>query len=327
MGTSLISNPPYNLRWKHPDLLGFMPQYMGTIIPPESNANFAFILTALNIVDDKAVILLPNNVLVSQIKEEIAIRKHIVLDNVLKAVILLPPDMFESTSIATSILVFDKHKDTRKIAMIDLSERCVKEIREQRGQYGGRSHEERVYKKTINVIPKELMDAVLELIQKKEEKQDFAKFVLPEQISERGFRINPKEYIGPKLEEIKCRSFEDIIADYNRIIDQKNAIHIKINKTAAKRLGYACMDIEQPDITKIGEIIGQKVVKEKFLTFTASDGITISISTKTGINPLIIDFLNHWKQMIIYLNNEENRLLAELRDAMIPKLMSGEMKI
>ena len=31
--------------------------------------------------------------------------------------------------------------------------------------------------------------------------------------------------------------------------------------------------------------------------------------------------------MIMYLNNEENRYLAEFRDALLPELMSGRIKV
>ena len=95
MGASLISNPPYNLRWKPPELAGFLPQYGGYEIPPESNANMAFILSALSWVDDRAVILLPNNVLASDQKKEKAIRQQLISQNLLLAVISLPANMFD----------------------------------------------------------------------------------------------------------------------------------------------------------------------------------------------------------------------------------------
>ena len=34
-----------------------------------------------------------------------------------------------------------------------------------------------------------------------------------------------------------------------------------------------------------------------------------------------------WKAHVMFLNNEENRVLAELRDALLPKLMNGEINI
>ena len=122
-------------------------------------------------------------------------------------------------------------------------------------------------------------------------------------------------------------ALEDIANDYNYIIRQKNAIKIRMNRTAAMRLGYDCMSIDKPDLSASFGVVGQKALKEDNISFAADDGIKIQISTKDGIHPLIIDFLNHWKQMIMYLNNEENRYLAEFRDALLPELLSGKIEV
>ena len=326
MGISLISNPPYNLRWKPPALAGFLPQYAGYEIPPESNANMAFILSALNWVDDRAVILLPNNVLSSAQKNEKAVRQQLISQNLLLAVIALPANMFESTSIPTCLLVFDKHKETRRTALIDLQAQCQEETRDQRGQFGGNSHTGRTYHKTVKVIPLEVMQECIDLIDHQQDKKDLCKWVQPEELEHNEWDLTPRRYFDLKIETTH-RPFADIAADYNRIIAQKNAIQIRMNRTAAKRLGYDCMDIDRPDLSASFEVVGQKVEKEKNITFGADDGITIRVSTKEGVHPLIIDFLNHWKQMIMYLNNEENRYLAEFRDALLPELMSGKIEV
>ena len=327
MGVSLVSNPPYNMRWTVPDLVGFMPQYTGYAIPPKNNANYAFVLSALCMIDDRAVILLPNSALASNDKSEAQIKKQLIEENYLSAVITLPGGMFESTSIPTCIMVFDKHKRTRQIAMIDLTERCEDSIRDQRGQFGGSSHEGRTYHKTIKVIPEELMEHCLKLIEDGIEEPDLCVLVSPDCIKENGYIITPRRYIGIKSDPVTHRPFSDIANDYNRIIKQKNAINIRMNKTAAKRLGYDCMDRERLDLTESFAVVGQKVEKENYISFGADDGIRITVSTKEGIHPLIIDFLNHWKQMIVYLNTEENRLLAEFRDALLPELMSGKIEV
>lgn len=326
MGTSLISNPPYNLRWKIPELAGFLPQYVGYEIPPESNANMAFVLSALNLVDNRAVIILPNNVMSSEQKQEKAIMQQLIKQNLLLAVISMPDKMFESTNIPTCILVFDKNKDTRKIAMVDMTRRCREEIRDQRGQFGGNSHTGRTYHKTVNIIPLESMRECVELIDNRQDREGICKWVQPEDLEEHDWNIIPRTYMCEQIETVH-RSYEDIAADYNRVIAQKNAIQIRFNKTAAKRLGYDCMDTVRPDLQASFDVVGQKVEQEKFLSFSADDGITIKVSTKEGIHPLILDFLSHWKQMIIYLNNEENRYLAEFRDALLPDLMSGRIEV
>lgn len=326
MGTSLITNPPYNLRWEPPALAGFMSQYSGYQIPPKANANYAFILSGLALASDRAVFLLPNGVLASDVKEEKAIRKQLISQNVLLAVITLPANMFESTNIPTCLLVFDKHKDTQKIALIDLKDKCTEEVRNQRGQFGGTSHTGRTYHKSVNVIPVDVMKQCVDILNAKNDEPNICKWVMPEELADNDYNLTPHRYFGLET-EIKHRSFEDIANDYNRIVGQKNAIKIRINKTAAKRLGYDCMDTERPDLSKTFAVVGQKVTKEDYITFSANDGIQIAISTKDGIHPLILDFLNHWKNLIIYLNNEENRLLAEFRDALIPELMSGNIEI
>lgn len=324
MGISLISNPPYNMRWKVPQLAGFLPQYAGYTIPPDSNANMAFVLSALSWIDNRAVVLLPNNVLSSSQKQEQSIRQELIRQNLLLAVITLPGDMFESTSIPTCLLIFDKHKETRRIAMIDLSDKCEEEVRDQRGQFGEASHEGRTYHKTVKVISDSIINKCTELINNGKDEEGFCRWVSPEEITD--WNLTPKRYFEVKTEFVH-RAFADIASDYNRIIAQKNSIQIKMNKTAAKRLGYDCMAGDKPDLTESFAIVGQKADKEKNITFSADDGITIRVSTKDGIHPLILDFLNHWRQMIVYLNNEENRYLAEFRDALLPDLMSGKIEV
>lgn len=324
MGVSLISNPPYNMRWKVPQLAGFLPQYAGYTIPPDSNANMAFVLSALSWIDNRAVVLLPNNVLSSSQKQEQSIRQELIRQNLLLAVITLPGDMFESTSIPTCLLIFDKHKETRRIAMIDLSDKCEEEVRDQRGQYGGASHEGRTYHKTVKVIPDGMIEKCAELINNGKDEEGFCRWVLPDELND--CNLTPRRYFEIKTEFVH-RSFDDIVSDYNYIIRQKNAIKIRMNRTAAKRLGYDCMNIDKPDLSASFGVVGQKVLKEDNISFGADDGIKIQISTKDGIHPLILDFLNHWKQMIMYLNNEENRYLAEFRDALLTDLMSGKIEV
>ena len=284
----------------------------------------AFILSALNWIENRAVILLPNGVLTSSQKQEQRIRKQLIGQNLLLAVISLPGNMFESTSIPTCLLVFDKHKETRKIAMIDLTDKCDEEIRDQRGQFGGASHEGRTYHKTVQVISDSIISKCTECIDSGKDEEGFCRWVSPEEVQDGD--LTPKRYFEIKTESVH-RAFADIVNDYNRIIEQKNAIRIKMNRTVAKRLGYDCMMGDKPDLTESFAVVGEKAGKEENITFSADDGITIRISTKDGVHPLILDFLSHWKQMIMYLNNEENRYLAEFRDALLPDLLSGKIEV
>ena len=86
-------------------------------------------------------------------KEEKAIREWLVEENLVEAVIICPDNMFESTGVGTCIIVLDKNKEHVTTEMIDIRNRYVEEIRDQKGQYGGTSHTNRIYQKKIKVIP------------------------------------------------------------------------------------------------------------------------------------------------------------------------------
>lgn len=327
MGSSLVSNPPYNMPWKVPDLAGFMPQYTGYTIPPKQNANYAFILAGLQMADSKMAFLLPNSVLESNIREETEIRQQLVKDNLISAVIALPDSMFESTSIPTCIILFDKRKETQRVEMIDLSEKYETEVRDQKGQFGSAGHVQRTYHKNVKILTAETMQKAMDAIRNGTNETGFSRSVLPETLSENECSLSPRRYIEKEIIEEKHRSFEDITEDYNRIIRQKNMVKIRMNRTAAKRLGYDCLSVDIPDLSKTFAVVGQKAEKEAFISFTADDGIRIECSTKDGIPTMIILFLKEWRTMIMHLNSEENRLLAEFRDALLPKLMSGEILV
>lgn len=328
MQTSVVSNPPYNMKWEYPPLVQMLPEYQGWTLPPESNANYAFVLNALNKISDKAAFILPNNFLTSNTKSESVLRKEFIEKNLISAIIRLPGNMFESTPIATCIVLFDKKKQTKHIEMIDLTKCADKEIREQKGQCGGASHANRIYNKTINVLSDEEIQRAVEAVKKRSNEDGYCKFVSFEEIKKENFTLNPSKYIEHKHEEIPHRPYKDIADDYNRIVKQKNNIKIKINENAAKRLGIP-IDLYKTkiDLTDTFKKVNCVVEKENFITSTKNAIIQINIDTKKGIPYLIQDFFKGWALLERYLNDEQNRILAEFRDAILPDLMNGKIKI
>lgn len=152
MNTSLISNPPYNMKWTLPPFAQIQPRFSETELPPECNANYAFVLSGLSMISDKAVFLLPCGVLSTENKQEKEIRKWLVEKNFVEAIITCPDKMFEATSIPTCIIVFNKNKQTSHISFLDLRQTYEVENREQNGQFGGASHINRTYKKETKVF-------------------------------------------------------------------------------------------------------------------------------------------------------------------------------
>ena len=327
MGKSLLSNPPYNMHWQHPALVNFLPKYSG-IVPPEANANYAFILSGLSMIDEKAAFLLTNGVLSTNQKEEQTIRKMLVETNLLSAVITLPDNMFESTNIPVCILLFDKHKQTAETEMIDARNIYDVEMRDQRGQFGCNSHTGRVYHKEIKVLTDNHVQRIKNAIRDRVNEKGFCRVVTIEDIKKQEYILTPSRYIESDNAENVHRSYAEIAKDYNNIIRQHNEIKLTLNETAAKRLGIPTDTYksgQSVDLSKSFEVVGCKAEASNYINFTKSAVIRIEIDTKSGIPWIIQDFMRAWTVRERMLNDMENKYLAEFRDALLPDIISGKI--
>lgn len=335
MGISLISNPPYNMKWKLPPFAQLQPRFNDCELPPESNANYAFILTALSMIDDKAVFILPCGVLSTDNTQEKEIRKYLVEKNLIESVITCPDKMFESTSIATCIVVFNKNKTTTHISFVDMRQTYEIEQREQNGQYGGPSHEKRTYKKNVNVFSEEQMRKAIDSISKQLGIAEFSKSVSIQTVAENEYILIPSRYIEFQERSFKHREYTDIIDDLNRVIKEKNGLKLTMNESLAKSIGlydiflmFKQSEKANDGMNEMLSFTGKRIEKENFISISKKAGeLKFENGSKDTVSTILISILQMWKQHIIYLNNEENRYLAELRDALLPDLMSGMIDI
>ena len=68
MKKTLISNPPYNMKWEIPPFAQIQPRFSKCyVVPPANNANYAFVLTGLE-KHDRCVFLLPAAIMSSNQK-------------------------------------------------------------------------------------------------------------------------------------------------------------------------------------------------------------------------------------------------------------------
>lgn len=327
---TLISNPPYNMKWKHPFFATSQPRFF-VGLPPESNANFAFVLTALDQAN-RAVFLLPNSVLVPNSSEEKAILHELIDANFLECVITLPDNMFESTSIPTSLLVFNKSKETTNILMIDATCEADQVVRKQRGQSG--QNKSRVYKKTLNVFSEETIMKITNLISNPKDVDNIAKVVSLEDVKTNEYSIKPSQYVKKKSEQKSFRDLQDITNDLNMIIDRKNAIKFTVNENMAKSLGVYDLALifkqskeTNAEMNKALSDVGLKINKEDILSLSRCKELKIEVKDFDNLPEFISIFFNMWKQYAMMMNNSENRLLMELRDALLPKLIEGDLDV
>lgn len=331
---SCISNPPYNMKWKLPPFAQLQPRFNDCELPPESNANYAFILTALECSKDKTAMILPCGVLSTDNAKEKAIRRYLVEHNLIDAVITCPDKMFEATSIPTCIIVFNQKKNTTHISFVDMRQTYETEQRAQNGQHGGASHENRTYKKEVKIFADEQMQKAIDSIVNQSAISEFSRSVSVQTIAENDFILVPGRYIEFQEQECKHREYAEIVADINHITAEKNACKLTINESLAKTLGFNVELYKQDQQQDAGlndllkQLGTEPLVKQNYFTASKNKNeIKFENNSKDILSSVLIMILNTWKQHIYYLNNEENRYLAELRDALLPDLMSGKINL
>ncbi|MEC3966469.1 type I restriction-modification system subunit M [Flagellimonas halotolerans] len=120
----VVANPPFSLdKWGAENASSDKYNRFHRGTPPKSKGDYAFITHMIETLNEhgKAGVVLPHGVLFRGSSEG-KIRKQLIEENLLKAVIGLPANLFYGTGIPATILIFDKNKgNNTDVLFIDAS--------------------------------------------------------------------------------------------------------------------------------------------------------------------------------------------------------------
>ena len=124
---AVVSNPPYSKAWDPSDK-EHDPRYVRFGLAPRGKADYAFLLHDLYHLrpDGIMTIVLPHGVLFRG-GEEGTIRKNLIEENHIDAIIGLPPNIFFGTGIPTIIMVLRQQRPHTDVLIIDAAKGFVKE--------------------------------------------------------------------------------------------------------------------------------------------------------------------------------------------------------
>lgn len=128
---AIVSNPPYSTRWEgdsNPLLINDPRFSPAGVLAPKSKADLAFtmhMLSWLSASGTAAIVEFPGVLYRGGAEQKI--RKYLVDNNYVDAVIQLPPDLFFGVTIATCIIVLKKNKKDSKTLFIDASAEFVRQ--------------------------------------------------------------------------------------------------------------------------------------------------------------------------------------------------------
>ena len=205
----IVSNPPFSLdKWGAEDLKDDIYGRFNMGLPPKSKGDYAFISHILALLNENgtAGIILPHGVLFRAASEG-KIRKQIIENNWLDAVVGLPENLFFGTGIPACILIFKKNKVDNNVVFIDASKEYDKG-------------------KNQNNLRNEDINKIVEAYENKKEIERYCYIASFEDIKENDFNLNIPRYIDTFEDEEKV----DMKLVSSEIINlEKEIINIKDN--------------------------------------------------------------------------------------------------
>lgn len=212
MFDAVVMNPPYSLKWSANK--GFLqdPRFSPYgVLPPKSKADYAFLLHGFYHLKNTGTmaIVLPHGVLFRGAAEG-KIRKKLLEDGSIDAVIGLPANLFYNTSIPTVILVLKKDKDDRSVMFIDASKGFEK-------------------KKNQNELREEDIQKILNTYEKREDVKRYAHLAKYDEIEENDFNLNIPRYVDTFVPEPPV--------DLKKVASDLHETNVEIEKNQKELVG------------------------------------------------------------------------------------------
>ena len=242
----IMANPPFNLKkWRAADELTTDPRWSGYATPPVSNANYAWILhmlAKLDTTDGIAGFLLANGALGSD-AEEIKIRKQLIKNDKVEAIIVLPREMFYSTDISVSLWILNNNKRA--------GTRNGRQLRNRENEIlfvDLRTWNQNVYEKSYVMFSPEQIADVKRIYNgfqaadrsEKYEQPELYRAVKSEEIKKKKYSLVPSQYIefiDHDLEIDHEAEMKRIQTDLKELMKREKLSQTQLT-TAFKNLGY-----------------------------------------------------------------------------------------
>lgn len=117
----IMANPPFNQKdWRANNELLDDPRWKGYDVPPESNANYAWILNMVSKLSENGIagFILANGALGGG-GEEYKIRKKLIENDLIESIVIIPRNTFYTTDISVTLWILNKNKKERTIVLND----------------------------------------------------------------------------------------------------------------------------------------------------------------------------------------------------------------
>ena len=223
----ILANPPYNLK-QYKILDDDIRWIFG--LPDKKNANYAWLslMCAKLSPTGKAAILMPNGATTSNTKDDYKLRKEMIEQNKVEAIIQLPNKLFTNVSISVQCWILNNNKHNKDILFINadnIGKLISRKIR---------ILEEKDIEKIVKTYKDFLNDTLIEI-------PGFSKKVSFNNIQDDDYSLNPGRYVG--IDETNKLSQEQIkvelkkaFAELFELMKEGNELERKVKEILEKEI-------------------------------------------------------------------------------------------
>jgi type I restriction enzyme M protein len=180
-----LAAPPFSLRWDDKAAKYDSHRRFERGIPPAGKGDYAFIQHMLASLNDsgRMLVLVSHGVLFRGSTEE-KIRRSLIEDGLLDAVIGLPANLLYNTPIPSAILIFKKHRENRDVLFVDAAH----------GFERGRG---------VNWLDERHIDHIVTTYEQRQDDDRYARRVSHDEVAEKSYNLNIANYINDYRETQK----------------------------------------------------------------------------------------------------------------------------
>jgi type I restriction enzyme M protein len=215
----VVSNPPFSLdKWGAENAASDKYNRFWRGIPPKSKGDYAFITHMIESINEtgKAGVIVPHGVLFRGAAEG-RIRKQLLEENLIEAVIGLPANLFFGTGIPAAILIFNKQKKNTDVLFIDAS----------------REYESGT---NLNILRQQDIEKIVNTYQSFETIEKYSARVTIDEIRENEYNLNIPRYVDI-FEEEELVNIEKTQQEIIELEKQLEEVRSQMNKYL-EELGY-----------------------------------------------------------------------------------------
>ena len=219
---AIVSNPPYSIKWEgdsNPLLINDPRFSPAGVLAPKSYADLAFTLHILNWLSTSgtaAIVEFPG--VLYRGHAEGKIRKYLIDNNFVDAVIQLPPDLFFGTTISTCIVVLKKSKKDNSTLFIDASAEFVR---------GGNK----------NKLSEANQARILETFTNREDVEHFCRLVPNSEIADNDYNIAVSSYVD-ELDTTIATNITELNVNIAEIVTKQSELRTQIDAIVADIEGH-----------------------------------------------------------------------------------------